>query len=161
MSAIETGLYVAVGAVDLAGEKIRDLPAMKELVERTSKIRETSLIEQAREIEPKVRKQAKELQARGEDVVARIRKEVPRNLREFGENVQKQTKDFPAEARKQLQELPEKLQELPETARKQAIEFRENVQKRFGREAAKPAPKTTGTKATANSTPKATASKTS
>ena len=35
MSAIETGLYVAVGAADLAAEKVRELPAVKELVERS------------------------------------------------------------------------------------------------------------------------------
>jgi mRNA-degrading endonuclease RelE of RelBE toxin-antitoxin system len=160
MSAIETGLYVAVGAADLAAEKVRELPAVKEIVERTSKIRETSLFDQAREIEPKARKQAKELQARGEAVVARIRKDVPRNLREFGEQVQKQTKEFPTEARKQLSELPEQFRELPETARKQVAELRETLEKRFNREQAKPAPKTSA-KATSSASKATTASKTS
>lgn len=139
MSAIERGLYVAVGAADLAAEKVRELPAVKEIVERTSKIRETSLIDQAREIEPKVRQQAKDLQARGEEVVARIRKEA----KEFGD----QAREFPAEARKQISELPEKLQEFPDTARKQATEFRDRLEKRFGRgEPAKPASKTSAAK---------------
>ena len=75
MSAIERGLYVTVGAADLAAEKVRELPAVKFVVERTNKVRETSLIDQAREIEPKVRKQAEELQARGEKVVKRVRKD--------------------------------------------------------------------------------------
>jgi heparin binding hemagglutinin HbhA len=164
MSAIERGLYVAVGAADLAAEKVRELPAVKEIVERTSKIRQTSLIDQAREIEPKVRQQAKELQARGEEVVARIRKEA----KEFGD----QAKDFPAEARKQLSELPEKLQDLPkqlsdqlsdlpESARKQATELRDRIEKRFGRgELAKPASKTSA-KAPATAAKASTGSKVS
>jgi heparin binding hemagglutinin HbhA len=145
MSAIETGLYVAVGAADLAAEKVRELPAVKEIVERSSKLRETSLIDQAREIEPKVRKQAKELQARGESVVARIRKDVPRNFREFNDKATKQLKDFPTEARKQFEELPE-------NARKQVAEIRGTIEKRFGRETAKPAAKTSAAKPKATAT---------
>lgn len=148
MSAIERGLYVAVGAADLAAEKVRELPAIKEFVERTNKIRETSLIEQAREIEPKVRQQAKELQTRGEEVVSRLRKEA----KEFGS----QAREFPEQARKQLQEFPDKLQEFPETARKQAVELRDRIEKRFNRTPAKPASKTSAAKATATA-PKATA----
>ena len=82
MSAIERGFYVAVGAADLAGEKIRELPPVKVVVERTNKLRETSIIDQAREIEPKLRKQAKELQARGEDVMKRVRAEARGELLE-------------------------------------------------------------------------------
>ncbi len=135
MSAIERSFYVAVGAADLAGEKIRELPAVKVVVERTSKIRQTSIIDQAREIEPKVRKQAKELQARGETVVQRVRDEA--------KDFQQQLREFPGEARKQIQDLPE-------TARKQANEIRDLLEKRLGREngKAKPAPKTS-TKSTA------------
>lgn len=139
MSAIERGLYVAVGAADLAAEKVRELPAVKIVVERTNKIRETSLIEQAREIEPKVRQQAKDLQARGEAVVDRIRKEA----KEFGD----QAKDFPGEARKQFQELPT-------TARQQATELRDAIQKRLGREQAKPASKTSAKPAAAKTNAK-------
>lgn len=133
MSAFERGLYVAVGAADLAAEKVRELPAVKIVVERTNKIRETSLIEQAREIEPKVRQQAKDLQARGETVVNRIRKDA----KDFGQQV----REFPVEARKQLQDFPD-------AARKQATEFRGRVEKALGREEAKPAPKTSAKAAT-------------
>lgn len=142
MSAIERGLYVTVGAADLAAEKVRELPAVKFVVERTSKIRETSLIEQARDIEPKVRKQAEELQARGEQVVARIRKDA--------KDFQQQLKDLPEKARKEFQEFPD-------NARKQATELRERVEKAVRREngtppaAAKPASKTSTAKATAKS----------
>jgi hypothetical protein len=157
MSAFERGLYVAVGAADLAAEKVRELPAVKEIVERTGKIRETSLIDQAREIEPRFRQQAKELQARGEDVVARIRKEA----KGFGE----QAREFPEKARKQLSDLPDTLQDLPESARKQAIELRERIEKRFNRNggASKPASKTSAAKATASTSASkaSTASKTS
>lgn len=127
MSAIERGLFVAVGAADLAAEKVRELPAVKIVVERTNKLRNTSLIEQAREIEPKVRKQAEELQARGETVVKRIQKEA----KEFRSDL----RDFPDSARKQLQEFPD-------TARKQATELRGRIEKALGREEAKPASKT-------------------
>ena len=130
VAAIERGFYVAVGAADLAGEKIRELPPVKIVVERTNKLRSTSIIDQAREIEPKFRKQAKELQARGENVMKRVREEA----KDFGQ----QLREFPTEARKQLQDFPD-------TARKQATEIREAIEKRLGREngkAAKPAAKT-------------------
>ena len=150
MSAIERGLYVTVGAADLAAEKVRELPAVKFVVERTSKLRETSLIDQARDIEPKVRKQAEELQARGEQVVARIRKDA--------KDFQQQVKDFPEKARKELQEFPDTARkqatELRDNARKQATELRERVEKAIRREngqAAKPAPKTSAAKATTSS----------
>jgi hypothetical protein len=141
MSAFERGVYVAVGAADLAAEKVRELPAVKLVVERAEKFRNTSIIEQAREIEPKFRQQAKELQVRGEAVVKRIRSEA--------KDFSGQVREFPEQARKQLQELPEKLQEFPDTARKQANEIRDRVEKRFGRtETAKPASKTSAAKST-------------
>jgi dsDNA-specific endonuclease/ATPase MutS2 len=153
MSAIERGLYVTVGAADLAAEKVRDLPAVKFVVERTSKLRDTSLIEQAREIEPKVRKQAEELQARGEQVVARIRKDA--------KDFQQQVKDFPEKARKEIQEFPDTARkqatELRDNARKQATELRERFEKTIRRENGqaaqkeRPAPKTSAAKATASS----------
>jgi DNA anti-recombination protein RmuC len=141
MSALERGLYVAVGAADLAGEKIRELPAVKVVVERTNKIRSTSLIDQAREIEPKVRQQVTKLQTRGETVVNKIQKDA----KEFGEQV----REFPENARKQLEELPE-------NAKKQVTEIRGRIEKRFGREngsgtTAKPAAKTSAAKASAKS----------
>jgi F0F1-type ATP synthase membrane subunit b/b' len=152
MSAIERGLYVTVGAADLAAEKVRELPAVKFVVERTNKIRQTSLIDQAREIEPKVRKQAKELQTRGEDVVKRVRADA--------KELRKQIREFPGEARKQIQELPDSARkqatELRDNARKQASELRERVEKAFnrGNGAAKPAPKTTVAKSTTSSASK-------
>ena len=92
MSAIERGLYVAVGAADLAAEKVREIPAVKVVVERTSKLRQKSIIDQAREFEPKVREQAKELQVRGEKVVKRVRTDAKKfrgQVREFQENLRK------------------------------------------------------------------------
>ena len=131
MSAIERGLYVTVGAADLAAEKVRELPAVKFVVERTSKIRETSLIDQARDIEPKVRKQAEELQARGEQVVARIRKDA--------KDFQQQAEGLPGEAparssRSSRTTLASRSTELRENARKQATELRDRVQKTIRRE---------------------------
>ena len=140
MSAIERGFYVAVGAADLAGEKIRELPPVKVVVERTNKLRQTSIIDQARDIEPRVRKQAKELQARGEVVVKRVRDEA--------KDFQQQLREFPGEARKQIQDLPE-------NARKQATELRDRLEKTFGRGNGKSAPKTSAAK------PKVTAAKVS
>ena len=146
MSAFERGLYVAVGAADLAGEKIRELPAVKVVVERTNKIRSTSLIDQAREIEPKVRKQASQLQTRGEKVVKRLRTEA----KERGEKI----REFPAEARKQIQELPENARKQVETfqkdARKQVTEIRGRIEKALGRDNGKaPARKSNVSKAAA------------
>lgn len=153
MSAIERGLYVTVGAADLAAEKVRELPAVKFVVERTNKIRQTSLIDQAREIEPKVRKQAKELQARGENVVKRVRadaKDLCNQIREFPDQARKQIQDLPENARKQATELRD-------NARKQASELRERVEKTFNRgngAAAKPVPKTAAAKSSTTSTSK-------
>lgn len=131
MSAIERGLYVAVGAADLAVEKVQQLPVVKNFIE----LRERSIIDQARELEPKLRRQAKELAARGEKVVERVRTDAA----QFG----KQVRDFPAEAGKQLREFPE-------TARKQVTDFRGRFVRNGGN--GKPAPKTSAkanTKATA------------
>ncbi len=146
MSAIERGLYVTVGAADLAAEKVRDLPAVKFVVERTSKLRDTSLIDQAREIEPKVRKQASELQKRGEKVVKQLRTEA----KERREKI----REFPAEARKQIQELPDNARKQVETirtdARKQVTEIRGRIEKVFGRDNGKaPARKSNVSKAAA------------
>jgi len=127
MSAIERGLYVTVGAADLVVEKVQQLPVVKQIVERTSELREKSIIDQAREIEPKLRKQAKELATRGEKVVERVRK--------GGQDFQKQVREFPTEARKQIREFPD-------TTRKQVSEIRTRVQKVVRRDNGKPAPKT-------------------
>lgn len=130
MSAIERSLYVAVGAADLAAEKVRELPAVKIVVERTNKFRQTSIIDQAREIEPKVREQAKELQVRGEKVVKRVRTDA----KKFGEQV----RDFPTEARKQIEQLPDnarkQAESLRDDARKQFSDIRGRVNKAVGRE---------------------------
>ena len=138
MSAIERGLYVAVGAADLAVEKVQQLPVVKQIVERTSELREKSIIDQAREIEPKLRKQAKELATRGEKVVERVRK--------GGQDLQKQVREFPTEARKQIREFPDNARKQVDTirtdARKQVGEIRTRVQKAVRRDNGKPAPKT-------------------
>jgi len=154
VSAIERGLYVAVGAADLAAEKVRELPAVKIVVERTNKFRNTSIIDQAREIEPKVREQAKELQARGEKVVERVRTDA----KKFGDQV----REFPTEARKQIQEFPTNARKQAESfrddARKQFEDLRGRVTKAVNREngEAKPAAKTS-----AKGTPKSTTAKVS
>jgi hypothetical protein len=141
MSAIERGLYVTVGAADLAVEKVRELPPVKIVVERTSKLRQTSIIDQAREIEPRLRRQAKELQARGEKVVKRVRKDA--------KDFRKQVREFPTEARKQIKELPDTARKQVSTfrtdARKQVSDIRGRINKAVGREEdGKPASKTSG-----------------
>jgi F0F1-type ATP synthase membrane subunit b/b' len=140
VSAIERGLYVAVGAADLAAEKVRELPAVKIVVERTNKFRNTSIIDQAREIEPKVREQAKELQTRGEKVVERLRTDARKlgdQVRDLPETARKQIQDFPENARKQAESLRD-------DARKQFDDLRGRVTKAVGRDEspATPAPKT-------------------
>jgi dsDNA-specific endonuclease/ATPase MutS2 len=129
MSAIERGFYVAVGAADLAAEKVQELPVVKQVIERTSELRRKSIIDQAREIEPRLRKQAKELQERGEKVVKRVRQEA--------KDLQKQVRELPTSARKQAETLRT-------DARKQVSEIRDRLQKAVGRGngRAKPAPKT-------------------
>jgi hypothetical protein len=145
MSAIERGLYVTVGAADLAVEKVRELPPVKVVVERTSKLRQTSIIDQARDIEPKLRKQAKELAARGEKVVKRVRKDA--------KDFRKQVREFPTEARKQIQEFPDTARKQVESfrsdARKQVSDIRGRINKAVGREEeAKPAAKTSAKSST-------------
>ncbi len=142
MSAIERGLYVAVGAADLAVEKVQELPVVKQIVERTSELRQKSIIDQAREIEPKLRKQAKDLATRGEKVVDRVRKDA--------KDFQKQVREFPTEARKQIRELPETARKRVDTvrtdARRQVTEIRGRIEKAVGRGNGngKPAAKTSG-----------------
>ena len=133
MSTIERGLYVTVGAADLAVEKIGDIPAVQKIVERTKQLGEKSVIDRAREFEPKMRERADKLQVRGEKVVERLRKDA--------KQVREQIQSLPEDARKQLKELPD-------NARKQATELRERLEKAVGRgngavdTVAKPAPKT-------------------
>ncbi|HYZ92945.1 MAG TPA: hypothetical protein VFA34_11240 [Actinomycetota bacterium] len=139
MSAIERGLYVAVGAADLAVEKVQQIPVVKQIVERTSELRQKSIIDQAREIEPRLRKQAKELATRGEKVVERVRKDA--------KDFQQQVREFPTEARKQIREFPDTARKQVETfrtdARKQVTDIRGRIQKAVGRgNGSKPAPKT-------------------
>lgn len=142
MSAIERGLYVAVGAADLAVEKVQEIPVVKQVVKRTSELREKSIIDQARELEPKLREQAKELAARGEKIVDRVRKDA----KELGQQV----REFPTEARKQVREFPDtarkQVEDFRTDARKQVTEIRGRITKALNREdngkAAKPAPKT-------------------
>lgn len=138
MSTIERGLYVAVGAADLAVEKVQQLPVVKQIVERTSELREKSIIDQAREIEPRLRKQAKELATRGEKVVERVRKDA--------KDFQKQVREFPSEARKQIREFPDNARKQVDTlrtdARKQVTDIRDRIQKAVSRGNGKPAPKT-------------------
>lgn len=131
MSVIERGLYVTVGAADLAVEKVGQLPVVKKVVEQTKELGSKSLLERAREIEPKARARAEKLSVRGEKVVQRLRKDA--------KQVRKQIEALPDDARKQIKEFPA-------TARKQVSEFRGQVEKRIsrtnGKSASKPAPKT-------------------
>lgn len=121
MSAIERGLYVWVGAADLAVEKIRTNPVVEKVRERSRRLGEKSIIERARDIEPRLRERSDELQARGEKVVKRLRGEA--------EQVRKQIQTLPDDARKQLKELPS-------TARKQVDEVRGRIQKAVTRNGA-------------------------
>jgi F0F1-type ATP synthase membrane subunit b/b' len=114
MSAIQRGLYVTIGAADYAAEKIGEIPAVSKFVEQSKKLSEKSVLDRARELEPKLREQTADLQKRGEKAVKR--------LREQGEELRKQVQNFPKDARKQLQELPA-------TARKQVTEIRERITK--------------------------------
>lgn len=61
---VEQGAYVVLGAFDLLAEKATEIPVVR-------KIRETTLVDQVREIEPVIRKHADALSMRGEVVVSR------------------------------------------------------------------------------------------
>jgi hypothetical protein len=128
MSAIQRGLYVTIGAADLANEKVREIPAVAKFVEQSKKFGEKSVLDFARELEPKLRDLSTELQARGEKAVAR--------LRELGDDVRKQVQNFPTEARKQINEFPA-------TARKQVSELRGLINRTPETPAKKPAAKAT------------------
>jgi hypothetical protein len=131
MSVIQRGLYVTIGAADLAAEKFGEIPAVSKFVEQSKKLGEKSVLDRAREIEPKLREQVAELQARGEKAAKRFAKQ--------REELRKQIQSFPTDARKQLQELPA-------TARKQVSEIRERFTKPAATNGAK---KTTTAKAKA------------
>lgn len=134
MSAIERGLYVWLGAADLAVEKVGESVVVQKLRERTRRLGEKSIIDRAREIEPRLRDRTEELSTRGEKVAKRLREEA--------KQVQGQLKSFPDDARKQLTDFPT-------TARKQVDEVRGRIQKAIGRDGdtkPKPAAKAEATK---------------
>jgi|SRR5947208_10884881 len=124
MSAIQRGLYVTIGAADLAAEKL----GLQKVVEQSRKLGEKSVLDHARELEPKLREFGEELQARGEKAVTR--------LREQSDEVRKQIQNLPADARKQLKEFPD-------TARKQLSELRGLINRTPETTARKPAAKAT------------------
>src|SRR5712692_7402944 len=122
MSTIQRGLYVTIGAADLAAEKLGEIPAVKQFVEQSRKLGEKSVLDRAREIEPKLREQVADLAKRGEKAAKRFQKQ--------REELRKQIQSFPTDARKQLQELPA-------NARKQVSEIRERFTKPAGTNGAK------------------------
>jgi hypothetical protein len=128
MSAIQRGLYVTIGAADLAAEKVREIPGVSRFVEESKKFGEKSVLDHARELEPRLRELSTELQQRGEKAVAR--------LREQSDEVRKQLQSFPADARKQLREFPD-------TARKQLSDLRGLINRAPQTPARKPAAKAT------------------
>jgi vacuolar-type H+-ATPase subunit H len=139
MSAIQRGLYVTIGAADLAAEKVREIPGVSKFVEESKKFGEKSVLDHAREFEPKLREFGTELAARGEKAVAR--------LREQGDEVRKQIANLPTDARKQIKEFPttarKQIKELPTTARKQVSELRGLINRTPASSARKPAAKAT------------------
>lgn len=115
MSAIERGLYVWLGAADLAVEKVGESAVVQKLRERTRHLGEKSIIDRAREIEPRLRDRAGELSTRGEKVAKRLReeaKQVQSQLKSFPEDARKQLKDFPTTARKQVDEVRGRIQKV-------------------------------------------------
>lgn len=98
--AIERTVYVLVGATDVAVERVLTLPVVREL-------RRGFLLEQARELEPKARKQVDELQQRGEEAVVELRRRgrsANERIRELPDDARKQARDLGGDARRQLQE---------------------------------------------------------
>jgi ElaB/YqjD/DUF883 family membrane-anchored ribosome-binding protein len=128
---LKRGVYVAVGAADLAAEKMRDIPVVQQ-------VRGRSLLDAARDIEPKLRKRADELSKRGEQSVERLRTRVDQartQVKQLPDEAAKQIKEFPTEARKQVVEFRT-------DARKQVRELRTRLEKALstnGSTAAKPA----------------------
>ena len=121
MSAIQRGLYVTIGAADLAAEKVREIPGVSKFVEQSKKLGEKSVLDHAREIEPKLREFGTELANRGEKAVARFQKqsdEVRKQIQNFPTDARKQLKEFPDSARKQLSELRGLINRTPETTSK-------------------------------------------
>ena len=121
MSAIQRGLYVTIGAADFANEKVREIPAVAKFVEQSKKFGEKSILDYARELEPKLRELSTELQARGEKAVLRLREqgdEVRKQLQNFPTDARKQIKEFPTTARKQVSELRSLINRTPETTTK-------------------------------------------
>src|SRR5919205_3575426 len=108
MSAIQRGLYVTIGAADFAAEKVREIPGVAKFVEESKKFGEKSVLDHAREIEPKLREFGTDLANRGEKAVARLREqsdEVRKQIAGLPTETRKQLKEFPDNARKQLSDL--------------------------------------------------------
>lgn len=97
MSVIERGMYVAVGAFDLAAERVREIPVVE-------KVRSTSVFDQIREAAPKLRKRADELQTRGEKAVHKAQTRVGK----VRTDARKQVSEFRTDARKQLETLQDR-----------------------------------------------------
>ncbi len=102
MKTLEVGTYVAIGAVDLAAEKVRDIPALK-------KLREVSLTDGFRDIEPAVRRNAELLSDRGEKVVD--------GLRARAEEARNAISDFRGDPRAKLDQIRTKVGERLRTSR--------------------------------------------
>jgi hypothetical protein len=114
---IERGAYVVIGAADLATEKVREASGIQRL-------RETSLVDQIRDIEPTVRRNATELSNRGEKVVSKL---VAR-----AEEARKSVESLPTEARKALEGLREDAKKFRQNPKGQLDQIRTAVTERVG-----------------------------
>ena len=114
---IERSAYVVIGAADLLAEKMREASGIQRL-------RETSLIDQIRDIEPSVRRNASELSDRGEKVVEKI---VAR-----AEEARRSVETLPTETRKALAGLRSDAKRFREDPKGQLEQLRVAVTERVG-----------------------------
>lgn len=115
---LKRGVFVTVGAADLAAEKVREIPVVQ-------KVRERSALDQLRNFEPKLRRQADELSKRGEQTVERAKtrlSDARTRIKHLPDDAAKQLKQFPSDARKQVTELRT-------DARNQVTDLRTKVEK--------------------------------
>ncbi|HVL81735.1 MAG TPA: hypothetical protein VM840_09105 [Actinomycetota bacterium] len=90
MKRLERSTYVVLGTVDLVTEKVREIPAVRN-------IRTTPVLEQLKDVEPALRRTTVELGERGEVVIVRLRARFA--------DVRRSLEDVPVEARKAVRDL--------------------------------------------------------
>ena len=133
MKALERGTYVAIGTADYVAEKVRTIPVVRYM-------RETSVIDQFKDIEPGFRRTTARLSDRGEKVLDRLRtsaKEARSSVEQLPADAKKAFEDLGVDARRALETLRSEPAAQFGQLRSRVTETVEGLRTRNGRGASK------------------------